>query len=63
MKMYENLSDGSGVVAFGQVDGQADRHDALSSRYSPCKGTISPKFNEVQRHEAKVQFKDFQSAC
>jgi hypothetical protein len=35
--MYENLWDGSGVVAFRQADGRTDRHDGLSSRYSPCK--------------------------
>jgi hypothetical protein len=37
MKMYENLSDGSGAVAFGQADGRPDRHEAVSSRYSPRK--------------------------
>jgi hypothetical protein len=38
MKMYENLSGGSSVVALGQVEGRADRHDGGTSRYSPCKG-------------------------
>jgi hypothetical protein len=35
MKMYENLSDGSSAVAFGQADGGPERHDGVSSRYSP----------------------------
>ena len=37
MKTYENLSAGSGVVAFGQADGWTDRHDGVSTVYSPCK--------------------------